>query len=128
MHWLKILEVIFIFNFHSERALHIKKKSSMRTSNLSVLMYAHIIKHCLVYFCVAFSRVLRIMTQNNSCDIRQLYVVELAVDSEQKLYYLIFVMIPIKTIVISPICHRTSLTIKYNRVISPGKSHVVCES
>ena len=50
-------------------------------SNLSDLIY------CLVYFCVAFSRVLRIMTQNESCDIRQLYVVELAVGSEQKLYY-----------------------------------------
>ena len=50
-------------------------------------MYAHIIKYCLVYFCVAFSRVLRIMTQNKSCDIRQLYAVELAVGSEQKLYY-----------------------------------------
>ena len=129
MHWLKILEVIF--SFHSERALHIKKKSSMHTSNLSDLMYARIIKHCLVYFCVAFLRVLRIMTQNESCDIHQLYVVELALHSEQKLYYLIFcwtVMIPIKTIVIGPIFHRTSLTIKYNRVISPGISHVVCES
>ena len=62
----------------------------MRTSNLSDLMYAHIIKHCLVYFCVAFSRVLKIMTQNESCDIHQLYVVELAVGSEQKLYYLLF--------------------------------------
>ena len=50
-----------------------------RTSNLPDLMYAQIIKYCLVYFCVAFSRVLRIMTQNESCDIRQLYVVELAV-------------------------------------------------
>ena len=59
----------------------------IRTSNLSDLMYAHIIKYCLVYFCVAFSRVLRIMTQKESCDIRQLYVVELAVGSEQKLYY-----------------------------------------
>ena len=51
------------------------------------------------------------MTQNESCDIRQLYVVELAVGSEQKLYYLFFfVMIPIKTVVIGPSCHRTSLT------------------
>ena len=68
------------------------------------------------------------MTQNESCDIRQLYVVELAVDSEQKLYYIFFVMIPIKTIVSGPICHRTSLIIKYNRVISLGISHIVCES
>ena len=44
-------------------------------SNLSDLMYAHNIKYCLVYFCVAFSRVLIIMTQDESCDIRQLYVV-----------------------------------------------------
>ena len=32
-------------------------------SNLSDLMYAHNIKYCLVYFCVAFSMVLIIMTQ-----------------------------------------------------------------
>ena len=82
------LEVIFLFCFHSERALHIKKKSNQY--NLPDLMYAQIIKYCLVYFCVAFSRFLIIMTQNESCDIRQLYVVELAV-----------VMIPSKTIVIS---------------------------
>ena len=118
------LEVIFIFSFHSERALHIKKKSTMRTFNLSDLMYAHIIKHCLVYFCDAFSRVLRIMTQNESCDIRQHYDVELTVSSELNF----FVMIPIKTIVIGPSCHRTSLTIKCNRVISSCISHVVCES
>ena len=31
------LEVLFIFSFHSERALHIKKKSSIRTSSLSDL-------------------------------------------------------------------------------------------
>ena len=107
------LEVIFLFCFHSERALDIKKKikpiyECICTSNLPDLMYAQIIKYCLVYFCVAFSRFLRIMTQNESCDIRQLYVVELAV-----------VMIPSKTVVISdqywapvlgPSCHRTSLT------------------
>ena len=84
-----------LFCFHSERALHIKKKikpiyECIRTSNLPDLMYTQIIKYCLVYFCVAFSRFLRIMTQNESCDIHQLYVVELAV-----------VMIPSKTIVIS---------------------------
>ena len=86
-----IFVVIFIFSLHSERALHIKKKSNqdecIRTSNMADLMYAHIIKYCLVYFCDAFSRVLRIMTQNESCNKRQLYVVELAVSNEQKLYY-----------------------------------------
>ena len=71
-----------IFSFHSERTLHIKKKSSICTSYLSDLMYAHIIKHCLVNSSVAFSRVLRIVTQNESCNIRQLYVVELALGSE----------------------------------------------
>ena len=77
-------------------------------------MYAHIIKYCLVYFCVAFSRVLRIMTQNQSCDIYQLYVVELAVGSEQKLYY--FVMNCHLGPVLGPSCRRTSLTIKFSRV------------
>ena len=47
----------------------------LHMSNLLDLMYAQNIKHCLVYFCVAFSRVLIIMTQDESCDIRQLYVV-----------------------------------------------------
>ena len=89
---LSFLEAIFISSLHSERALHIKKKikpidECIRSSNLSDFMYAHIMKYCLIYFCVAFSRVLRIMTQNESCDVRQLYVVELAVGSEQKLYY-----------------------------------------
>ena len=46
--------LIFIFSFHSERAL-----KCMRTSKLSDCMYAQIIKYCLVYFCVAFSRALR---------------------------------------------------------------------
>ena len=78
------LEVIFIFCFHSECALRIKKKikpiyERIGTSNLPDLMNAQIIKYCLVYFCVAFSRFLRNMTQNESCDIRKLYVVELAV-------------------------------------------------
>ena len=53
-------------------------------------MYAHIIIYCLVNFCVAFSRVLRIIIQNESCDICQLYVVELAVGSKQKLHYLCY--------------------------------------
>ena len=56
-----------------------KNQTNIRTSNLPDLMYAQIIKYCLVYFRVAFSRVLRIMTQNDSCDVRQLHVVELAV-------------------------------------------------
>ena len=93
-------------------------------------MYAHIIKHCLVYFCVAFSRVLRIMTENESCDIRQLHVVELAVGSEQKLYYFCYDNNHDNchpSPVLGPRCHRTRLTIKFNQVISPGISHVVCK-
>ena len=77
-------------------------------------MYAHVIKYCLVYFCVAFSRVLRIMTQNESCDIRQLYVVELAVGSEQKFYYFCYELSSRTSTGSS--CRRTSLTIKFSRV------------
>ena len=47
---------------HQEKVKPIDER--IRTSKLSDLMYAHIIKYCLVYFCVAFSRVLRIVTQN----------------------------------------------------------------
>ena len=66
------------------------------------------------------------MTQNESWDIRQL-----AVSSEQKLYYFCYDsnrdnchLGP----VLGPICHRTSLTIKFNRAILPGICHVACES
>ena len=83
-------------------------------------MNAHIIKYCLVYFCVAFSRALRIMTQNESCDIRQLYVVELAVGS-----CIIFVMHchlgPVLGLsclgpVLGPSCRSMCLTIKFSWV------------
>ena len=70
-------------------------------------MYTHII-----YFCVAFTRVLRTMTKTKAV-IRQLYVVELAVGSEQKLYYFCYDsnqdnchLGP----VLGPSCHRMSLT------------------
>ena len=79
----------FQFTFGTRTAHQEKIKpidECIRLSNLSDLMYAHII-YCLIYFCVAFSRVLRIMTQNERSHIRQLYVVELAVGSEQKLYF-----------------------------------------
>ena len=60
------------------------------------------------------------MTQNESCDIRQLYVVELVIGSEQKLYFC--VTIPIKTIVIERVRRvlpqQNTPPIKYNRVIS----------
>ena len=60
------------------------------------------------------------MTQNESCDIRQLYVVELVVGSEQKLYFC--VTIPIKTIVIERVRRvlpqQNTPSVKYNRVIS----------
>ena len=62
----------FQFTFRTCTAHQAKIKpidDCIRTSNLSGLMHAHIIKYCFVYFCVAFSRVLRIMTQNESCDI-----------------------------------------------------------
>ena len=52
--------VIFIFSFHSERALHIQKKSNKKSVHAYVLPVGlNDIKCCLVYFCVAFSRVLR---------------------------------------------------------------------
>ena len=76
------LLVHFQFSFGTRTAHQEKIKSiyeCIRTSNLPDLMYAQIIKYCLAYFCVALLRVLRIMTQNESCEIRQLYVVELAV-------------------------------------------------
>ena len=76
----------FSFSVYIRNAHCTPRKNQTKMSALPDLMYAHIIKYCLVYFCVAFSRVLRIMTQNESCDKRQLYVVELAVGSEQKLY------------------------------------------
>ena len=64
----------FQFTFGTRTAHQEKIKpidECIRTSNLSDLMYAHIIKYCLVYFCVAISRVLRLMTQNECCDMRQ---------------------------------------------------------
>ena len=82
-------------------------------------MYAHIIKHCLVYFCVVL---------NESCDIRQLHVVELAVGSDQKLYSFCYDSNQVNCHPLGPRCHRTSLTIKFNRVISLGISHVVCKT
>ena len=78
---------VYNWNAHCTSRKKSNQDECIRTSKLPDLIYAHIIKYCLVYFCVAFSRVLRIMTQNESCDKRQLYVVELAVDSEQMLYY-----------------------------------------
>ena len=66
------------------------------------------------------------MTQN----IRQLYIVELVVGSEQKLSFLCCDSNQDN-------CHRTSPmfvttkkhpSVKYNRVIAPGISHVACES
>ena len=73
------------------------------------------------------------MTQNESSDIRQLHVVELAVGSEQKLYFFLLrfqsrQLSSLTSPVLGPRCHRTSLTIKFNRVISPGISHVVCKT
>ena len=109
----------FQFTFRTRTAHQEKIKpidECIRMSNLSDLsdlMYAHIIKYCLVYFCVAFSRVLRIMIQTERSYIRQLYVVELAVGSEQKLYFFM-------NCHLGPVLglsyRRTSLTIKFSRV------------
>ena len=63
---------VYIRNAHCTSRQNQTQDECIRMSNLPDLMYAHIIKYCLVYFCVAFSRVLRIMTQNESCDKRQL--------------------------------------------------------
>ena len=69
------------------------------------------------------------------------YVVELAVGSEQKLYFCYDSsdpvgpsMIPIKTIVIEQVRRDISsvkqayVKLACNRVISPGISHIACES
>ena len=81
------------------------------------------------------------MTKNESCDILLCYVVELAVGSEQKLYFCYDSsepvgrsMISIKTIVIEQVRRDISsvkqayVTLAYNQVISPGISHIACES
>ena len=66
------------------------------------------------------------------------YVVELAVGREQKLYFRYDSsgpsMIPIKTIVIEQVRRDISsvkqayVKLAFNRVISPGISHIACES
>ena len=59
----------FQFTFGTRTAHQEKIKpidECIHMSNLSDLMYAHIIKYCPVYACVAFSSVLKIMTQNES--------------------------------------------------------------
>ena len=83
----------FLFSFGTRTAHQEKIKpiyECIRTSNLPDLMYAQIINilSCLLLCCIF--EVSKNHDQNESCDIRQLYVVELAV-----------VMIPSKIIVIS---------------------------
>ena len=82
------------------------------------------------------------MTKNESSRYTLLcYVVELAVGSEQKLYFCYDSsdpvgpsMIPIKTIVIGQVRRDISsvkqayVKLACNRVISPGISHIACES
>ena len=53
------LEVLFSFSVFIRNAHCTSINECMRTSKLSDWKYAQIIKYCLVYFCVAFSRVLR---------------------------------------------------------------------
>ena len=105
-------------------------------------MYVHVLS-CLLVCCIfECSKKIRIyiMTKNKSCDIL-CYVVELAVGSEQKLYFCDDFsdpvgpsMIPIKTIVIEQVRRDISsvkqayVKLACNRVISPGISHIACES
>ena len=55
------------------------------------------------------------------CDIRQLYVVELDVSSQQKLSIVI-------ERVRRVLPQQNTTSVKYSRVISYGNSHVACES
>ena len=97
------LEVaIFIFSFHS-KSMSVRVRLTCRTE--CTYMY------CLVYFYAAFSRVLRHHDQKRKLRYTLLcYVVELAVSSEQKLYFCYDSsdpvgpnMIPLKTIVIEQV-------------------------
>ena len=95
--------------------------------------------YCLVYFYAAFSRVLRESTSDQKRKLRYTllcYVVELAVGSEQKLYFCYdssaqWVRV---TIVIEQVRRDISsvkqayVKLACNRVISPGISHIACES
>ena len=94
--------------------------------------------YCLVYFYDAFSRVLRKknLHHGKKGKLRYTllcYAVELAVGSEQKLYFWYeSSMIPIKTIVqvrrdISSV-KQAYVKLACNWVISPGISHIACES
>ena len=106
-------------------------------------MYVHVLS-CLLLCCIfEGSKKIRIyiMAKNESCDIHCCYVVELAVGSEQKLYFCYDSsdpvgpsMIPIKTIAIEQVRRDISsvkqayVKLACNRVISPGISHIACES
>ena len=108
-------------------------------------MYVHVL-FCLLQCCIfEGSKKIRIyiMAKNESCDIHcsLCYVVELAVGSEQKLYFCYDSsdpvgpsMIPIKTIVIEQVRRDMSsvkqayVKLACNRVISLGISHIACES
>ena len=87
---------------------------------------------CLLLCCIfEGSKKLRIymLTKDESCDMR--YITSVLRCIGQKLYFFL-VMIPIKTIVIErdrrvrP--QRNTLSVKYERVISSGISHIACES
>ena len=97
----------------------------------------HVLSFLLVCCIFEGSKKIRIyiMTKNESCDIH--YVVELAVGSEQKLYFCYDSsdpvgpsMIPIKTIVIEQVRRDISsvkqayVKLACNPVISPGISHI----
>ena len=104
-------------------------------------MYLHVLS-CLLLCCIfEGSKKIRIyiMAKKRKLLYTLLcYVVELAVSSEQKLYFCYDssdqVKIPIKTIVIEQVLRDISsvkqayVKLACNRVISPGISHIACES
>ena len=110
-------------------------------------MYVHVLS-CLLVCCIFQGskkiRIYMILHHDQKRKLRYTllcYVVELAVGSEQKLYFCYDSsdpvgpsMIPIKTIVIKQVRRDISsvkqayVKLACNRVISPGISHIACES
>ena len=107
-------------------------------------MYVHVLSLLLVCCIFECSKKIRIYIMTKKRKLRYTllcYVVELAVGSEQKLYFCYDSsdpvgpsMIPIKTIVIEQVrldissIKQAYVKFACNRVISPGKSHIACES
>ena len=130
----------FIFrsrHFHFQFSFQINECT--RTSNLLDWMYVHVLSSLLLCCIFEGSKKIRIyiMTKNISCDIH----CSVTFGWEQKLYFCYDSsdpvgpsMIPIKTIVIEQVRRDISslkqayVKLACNRVISPGISHIACES